>query len=261
MQNSSTAVLAKVILFWACFWLMLFALNHLPFAGDIAISQTIAAGIAVLLVLMIALGFLKIEGADPRSIGLALTPQGLPQFLLGAVTGIAVVACMILALLLLTPLEIDAAGNISVLAFLVTSFLVIFLLALMEEIAFRSYSLFRLKQIWGIRPAIYVTAVAFGLYHGVSFDNLLGPGVWGLLFAWMAISTNSIALPTGFHFGANWLQALIGMKPQYGGSIWEVSIGSGGGLLEVEPLGIAMQVILLIVGVVLIERLIRKNGG
>ena len=261
MQNSSTAVVVKVILFWASFWLILFGLNHLPVGGDIVVAKTIAAGIAVLLVLMIALGFLRIEGADRLSIGLEVSPNRLPQFLLGAGMGILLVACMILALLLLTPLEIATVGNSDILAFLATSFLVIFLLALMEEIAFRSYSLFRLQQIWGIRPAIYVTAIAFGLYHGISFDNLLGQGVWGLLFAWMAISTNSIALPTGFHFGANWLQALVGMKPQYGGSIWEVSIGSGGGLLEIESLGVAMQVILLIVGVVLIERLIRKNGG
>jgi hypothetical protein len=71
----------------------------------------------------------------------------------------------------------------------------------------------------------------------------------------LAISTNSIALPTGFHFGLNWLQALVGMKPQYGASIWELSIGSGSGFVDVETPCIFMQLMLLVGGILMISHI------
>jgi len=259
MWHSGTAAVVKIILFWVCFWLILTGVNQLPLIANNDLGKTVTAGIAVLAILILVLGVLKMEGETCRDVGLGLTSNWLPQLSLGVGMGVMLVASMILLLLLFTPLEIEASGNSDVLAVLGTSLMTVFLLALMEELAFRSYPLFRLQQIWGIRPAIYVTSIVFALYHGMAFDNLLGPGVWGLLFAWMAISTNSIALPTGFHLGANWLQALIGMKPQYSESIWELSIGPGDGLVDIEKFGLVMQVFLLIVGVLLIENLVAKR--
>ena len=167
---------------------------------------------------------------------------------------------MIGALLAFTSVEIQFASDFNVFAVLGTSFLILFALALMEEIVFRSYPLFRLDRAWGVRPAIYITSVAFAFYHGFVFESLLGPGVWGLLYGWMALSTRSIALPTGFHLGLNWMQALLGMKPQYSGSIWELRLGNDPGLVDAETLGLVMQLVLLVVGVVLIERFIAKQG-
>jgi membrane protease YdiL (CAAX protease family) len=205
------------------------------------------------------LGFLRIDGGSRRDIGLSLTPKSLPQFILGVVLGLMLVAGMLSVLVCFTPLEIQASADSEILAVLGASILVIFALALMEELAFRSYPLFRLRQALGIRPAIYLSSIAFAFYHGLALENLLGPGVWGLFFGWMAISSNSIAPPTGFHFGLNWLQALVGMKPQYGASIWELSIGTEAGSVNVETLGILMQLILLVAGILMVENLIRKN--
>ncbi|MEM8685372.1 MAG: CPBP family intramembrane glutamic endopeptidase, partial [Pseudomonadota bacterium] len=101
--------------------------------------------------------------------------------------------------------------------------------------------------------------VAFAFYHGLDASNLLGPGVWGLFYGWMALKTNSIALPTGFHVGLNYMQALLGMKPKYGGALWELEIDTQPSVLGAETLGFGLQILLLIIGFVLVERLIRQR--
>ncbi len=259
-RPASITILVKVFGFWACFWLVLFGLRHLPMSTFGGAGAPVGASIVIVATLVLIFGLLRIDGGSRHDIGLSFTSRSLLQFVLGIGAGIVVVAGMLSALILLTPLEIEASADSDILAVLGASFLILFALALMEELAFRSYPLFRLRQAWGIRPAIYVTSIAFALYHGIAFDNLLGPGVWGLFFGWMAISTNSIALPTGFHVGLNWLQAMVGMKPQYGGSIWEVSIGTSPGLLDVETLGFLIQIALLIAGILIIENLVRKQS-
>ena len=259
--HSSIVLVAKSVGFLACFWLILFGLNHLPLSLSTSAQAYVGGCIVIVATLILIFGFLRIDGGSHRDIGLRFVPQCLLQFVLGVGLGVALVAGMISAMLFLTPLEMEATANSDIVAILGTSFLVTFILALMEELAFRSYPLFKLREALSIRPAIYLSAIAFAFYHGLAFDNLLGPGVWGLFFGWMAISTNSIALPTGFHMGLNCMQALVGMKPEYGASIWELSIGSGAGFVEVETLGFVMQLILLVVGVLMIENLVRKQGS
>ena len=236
-------------------------MQHLPFSPATGAKAYVGGCLIIVATLLLVFGFLRIDGGSHRDVGLRFTSKNFLQFVLGVSLGVVLVGSMISALILLTPIEIEASADSDILAVLGASFRVMFVLALMEELAFRSYPLFKLREAWGIRPAIYISSIAFAFYHGLAFDNLLGPGVWGLFFGWMAISTNSIALPTGFHFGLNWLQALVGMKPQYGASIWELSIGSGSGFVGVETLGMAMQLVLLIAGILMIENLVRKQNS
>ena len=258
---SGIAVLIRPFGFWACFWLILLGFQHLPLSPLAGIKAFIGGGLAILAILLLVLGFLRIDGGTLYDVGLKFSARSFLQFVLGASLGITVAGIMTSALILLTPLEIEATVDSNILTVLGTSFLILFFLALMEEIAFRSYPLFRLREAWGIRPAIYISSIAFAFYHGIAFDNLLGPGVWGLFFGWMSISTRSIALPTGFHFGLNYLQALVGMKPQYSSSIWELTTGPGSALVGLETLGTLMQLLLLVTGILIIENFIRKQGS
>ena len=260
LTSTMTAIVTKVLCFWAFFWLVLAGLQTLPLQSLGSAAAPIVACIAIVATLLLTVFLLRIDRGSLYEIGLSFTLKTLPQFVLGIGLGVALVAAMLSALLLLTPLEIETTPNSNVLSILGASFVILFALAMMEELAFRSYSLFKLRQAWGIRPAVYITSIAFAFYHGLAVENLLGPGVWGLIFGWMAISTNSIALPTGFHLGLNWLQALAGMKPEYSKSIWELSIGTSSGFIDVEALGILMQVVLLIAGISIVEMLVtRKN--
>ena len=177
----NTSIVSKVIGFWALFWLILAGLRIVQLSSLGSAAAPIAAGTTIMLTLTLIAGLLRIDGGSLHEIGLSLkVRKSLGQFVLGVGLGVAVVAGMFLLLLLLTPLEINASTNRNILAVLGASFVVLFVLALMEELAFRSYSLFRLRQVWGTRSAIYITSIAFAFYHGFAFGNLLGPGVWGL---------------------------------------------------------------------------------
>lgn len=255
------SLVARSVGFWACFCLLFVGLQHVQLPGLGSAAAPIAAGIVIAAMLFLIGGLLRLEHGSFRDIGLHFHSRAPLQFVAGLGLGLAVVAVMLAAVLVFTPLEVQLSLDINVAAVLIASFVVLFALALMEEIVFRSYPLFKLRQAWGIRPAVYITSVAFAFYHGLALDNLLGPGVWGLFYAWMALSTNNIALATGFHVGLNWLQAVFGMKPQYSGSIWELTTGPGPGLLEVGTLGLLMQGILLVAGIVIVESLARKQGG
>jgi hypothetical protein len=260
LMSAKTAIVTKVLCFWASFWLVLAGLQTAPLQSLGSAAAPIGACIVMVATLLLIVGLLRMDRGSLYEIGLRFTSRTLPQFVLGVGLGVALVAAMLSAMLLLTPLEIESSANSNLLNIVGVSFVVLFALAMMEELAFRSYSLFKLRQAWGIRPAVYVTSIAFAFYHGLAFENLLGPGVWGIFFGWMAISTNSIALPTGFHMGLNWLQALMGMKPEYSQSIWDLSIGTSSGYIGVEELGFAMQVVLLVVGISIVELLVARQS-
>ncbi len=261
LQFVSSRGPVRVFWFWVFFWLVFAGLRAVQLPGLGGNAALLAACFAATALLIFTVFLLRIEGGSLSGIGLSLAPKRWLQFALGAGLGIIVVAAMIGILFVLTPLEITASPDRKILNVLGASFVVLFALALMEELAFRSYPLFRLRQAWGIRPAIYISSIAFAFYHGLAFESLLGPGVWGLFYGWMAVSTNSIALPTGFHVGLNWLQALLGMKPRYSDSIWELSIGTASGYFETETVGIFMQLVLLVVGLLMVELLVRKAAA
>ena len=249
---------AKALGFFVVFCLIFYGLRRAPLPGLGGASEPVAGGIIILAALLLIAALLRWEGGRFRDIGLGVSKKVPLQFLTGLVVGVVLISIMIGVLLVLSPVEIRASENRDVFAMLFGSFLILFVLALMEEIGFRSYGLFRLQQAFGTRMAVYLSSIVFAFYHGLDLSNLLGPGVWGLFFAWMAFSTNSIALPTGFHLGLNWAQAMLGMKPQYSASIWELSL-SGSGFLDAETTGLLMQLVLLVIGLVLVERLVRNN--
>ena len=90
-------------------------------------------------------------------------------------------------------------------------------MVLAEELLFRGIALRYLREGWGDRAAIAVTAVAFGLYHVVGTRNwamgaafqFLMPSLAGALFAWAAIRSRGLSLPLGLHLGTNWVQAAV----------------------------------------------------
>lgn len=247
--------------YFVCFFLLLFGLQHVPLPDLGRAAPAAAAIIIVLVVLPLIALLLKREGWSMGDIGLQ-AGSGMPtQLALGLGLGLGVVAVMMAMMILLTPLTIAPATSGNTVSSLLSALVVIFILGLMEEIVFRSYPLFRLNEAVGARAAIYVTSVAFAFYHGLAPENVLGPGVWGLFYGWMALKTKSIALPTGFHVGLNWMQALLGMKPKYGGSIWTLSLELGSGVLDAEALGLAMQLVLLVIGIVLVERQVRARSA
>ncbi|CAL2103581.1 CPBP family intramembrane metalloprotease [Tenacibaculum sp. 190130A14a] len=195
-----------------------------------------------------------------------LTPNTatIGKTLLGLFTGLIAASLMILTLLTFSNLKIEHSSNINYLSIFFSS-LLFFPLAYFEEIIFRGNAFINLKSTLGMRSAQIIFALLFAYYHdpaGSTFGaQLLGPGVWAVIYGWSAIKFKGIAFPVGLHAGLNITQGVFGMKEdRY--AIWNLYYDSN--LAEhlkdkTEFIGILMQIVVLIVGILLTEKLIKKN--
>ena len=84
---------------------------------------------------------------------------------------------------------------------------------LIEELLFRGYALYLLLRFAGPRMALWIDAVAFGVYHWFTFGVLgnlpamiavlMFTGAFGFVLALAFRQTGSLALPIGLHLGWN----------------------------------------------------------
>lgn len=257
-----STVTIRVGLFWVAFALALIGLGQTPRLLGPGWHELALGSVLALVTLGLIALFLRREKHSFADIGLAADAGTVKRLLGGTALGIVIALAMLAIIVGLTSLRIEPVASPDYGGALGRSFAVLFVLAYMEEIAFRTFPLVRLQDAWGVRVAILVTAVAFALYHGPTNPmNLLGPGVWGLLYGLAAVASRGIALPLGIHFGANWTQSLFEMKTRYASGIWHLTPGSTARYATVEQVGIALQVVLLVAGVVLIERYVRRHDG
>jgi hypothetical protein len=81
------------------------------------------------------------------------------------------------------------------------------LLGAREEIAYRSFPLFRLSASWGVVAAQLVVALVFAAEHvagGYTWGGaLIGTGIGSLVFGTAALATRQLALPLGLHAAWN----------------------------------------------------------
>ncbi len=94
------------------------------------------------------------------------------------------------------------------------------LVAVREELAFRSYPLFSLNYRFGLWAAQLIILIIFSLEHiagGMTWlQAFIGPGVGALLFGFAAVKTNGIALPISLHTAWNFGQWCFGFKKETG---------------------------------------------
>lgn len=257
-RRSHTTI--HVGLFWVALALGLVGLGNTPSVFGAGWRQLALGSVLTCVALALIALFLRREGRSFADIGLAVETGTIRRFVGGTVLGSAITAVMFATIIGLTSLRVESIPSPDYGNAIGFSFVVLFVLAYMEEVAFRSFPLVRLQEAFGVRTAIYVTAVVFAFYHGPDPMNLLGPGVWGLLYGLAAVASRGIAFPLGIHLGANWVQSLFELKTRYASGIWRLTPGTTEGLVPAEQVGLALQLVLLIVGVLLIERYIRRRG-
>ena len=105
---------------------------------------------------------------------------------------------------------------------------------LTEELIFRGALLYILIQKIGSKKSIWISAVAFGVYHWFSYGVLgnvmamilvfIGTGLMGYAWAWAFSKTKSIMLPFGLHLGWNFVYNTIFSKGPLGELVL-ISIG------------------------------------
>ncbi len=84
---------------------------------------------------------------------------------------------------------------------------------LYEELLFRGYLLYQAVRWLGSNRAVWLDAVAFGVYHWFSYGAFGDPvtmayifvltGAYGLMWARAFVATGSVAAPIGLHLGWN----------------------------------------------------------
>lgn len=93
--------------------------------------------------------------------------------------------------LLLSPDQVAAPGLYNGLVL----FSVVVVAPITEEFIFRGVLLHRWGVKWGIRPAIVMTSILFGMLH----SNLVGLFVFGVVMALLYLSTRSLLVPMVAH--------------------------------------------------------------
>lgn len=159
--------------------------------------------------------FLKWDGKAFKDIGLVWSKRTPFNLLTGFGLGLGIFTLMILVLITFGGLSIQKAkpidySNIAI-------FLLPFIpLALMEELAFRTYPLLKLNTKIGPWAAQLIIALLFALYHILNgwsiYIAFLGPFIWSFVFGWSALWSRGIAMPFGLHLALNWMQNLTGLK-------------------------------------------------
>lgn len=208
--------------------------------------------------------FVKFDKINFADIGLKFERISVKRFLLGVLAGIALMGILSMSVITYSNFKIEHNSNSNFLSFLFYT-LPLIPLAFMEEIAFRGYPLRKLKEQTGVRYAIIITSLLFGIYHianGWTIQNsFLGAGVWGIIYGIAAVYSNGIAMPTGLHYAANLTTAAFGITPGPS-NIWILTSKDGLSLDNYQSsqfITIIPQISLFIFGIFLMEWLIKRN--
>lgn len=200
----------------ACFIILLVGTSFISmmFAGKsfTGFSYGMVGTICALLAVFI---FIKIDGTTFKAIGLYWERQTLGRFAIGLIIGIAIFMFIFLTIAVSCGLDFKMNSNINWRA-IGTISLALIPLAVMEEIAFRSYPLIKLDKAYGVWPTQLIIALAFGIYHVFNgwgfYLSFTGPFVWAFVFGLAALWSKGIAMPTGIHLALNIMQNIGGFK-------------------------------------------------
>ncbi|MCI1266029.1 MAG: CPBP family intramembrane metalloprotease [Saprospiraceae bacterium] len=209
--------------------------------------------------------FVKWEGKSFRDYNLVWKRSTLFNFSKGMVIGVILLLFIIGLLVLFSDIELVASINKWNIAQLFWM-LAIIPLALMEEIAFRSYPFLELNHRYGLRLTQWFVAIAFASYHIVQGWNIstafLGPAIWAFVFGLGAIVSRGIALPTGIHVALNIGQQVFGMQGENSNAIWILKQPEGSSaeaIARTDQVGLMSQIIILVLALIATEYYIRSK--
>ncbi|KFC60432.1 hypothetical protein FEM08_08090 [Flavobacterium gilvum] len=188
----------------------------------------LSISITSILTFVLILLFAKRDKLTLSDIGLKIKSTHFPRFLSGFGLGFILVLIQALIASNFAEIKFNLSGNISVLS-IISSLGLYFVIALREELVFRSYAMRNLAN--SINPvfALVFITIIFILEHvisGMSWKmSIIGSGLGGILFGLSALKTKGIALPLGIHFAWNFTQCLLGFKSNSG--IWKEVVEKG----------------------------------
>lgn len=268
LANLKNNALLQAFVYWVLFLLFLFLTgafitHQFPDSWERSIYGTFGMAAALAVTWFV----LKLEKSSFRSIGLLWERKTGIRFLYGFILGSLLFALIIIPLFAFSNLTIEWNPKpITILEALF--YLSIIPLALMEEVAFRSYPFVKLNRAFGFLPTQLIVSVMFALYHvfgGWSFTSaFMGPAIWSLIFGLATYKSGGIAIATGIHVALNVAQPMLGMRTGTYHPLWILSIKGGeteASLARVDMLGTVSQIIVLVIGVGLTFYYSRKSNS
>ena len=158
------------------------------------------------------------QGETLAALGLGFSSRRLREFSYG----LTITSVLFAAAALARAISVGAAWRFEGLVGIgaaVIGLPVAFLLMAGEELVFRGYGFRQLIAACGARTALFLSALAFGVYHlaqtgfgmwGIgAFWVVAVPALGGIVFGLALIRTGGLALPLGLHLGGNWIQASV----------------------------------------------------
>jgi membrane protease YdiL (CAAX protease family) len=177
--------------------------NTIPFI----ISTTITA-LIVIFTIIGSIRLLKQNHLPTTVLGLSFSSRSFFNFLIGACIGILSLSLMGLVLYLFIPFHFSA-GTLNGLQILKESYSY-FWGNFLEELIFRGFLLISLSNLIGWRKAVWVMALAFGLFHlpGTRFGiaglkMIVTTALYSLIFSYAVILTGSLWTAIGVHVISN----------------------------------------------------------
>ncbi len=190
-------------------------------------ARMLVAGLLVTTAAMaLTVVFTRSERLTLVAAGADWTKGSLTRFATGLVFGATMVALLIgISRLTLGPIAF--VRNTGVDASLVTLMIATFIaLSAGEELGFRGYPFYRLRERYGIVSAQIIVALAFAVYHMLQgwppANALVGTTAGSVLFGVATLASRGLAFPIGVHAAWNAGSWLMGMKDETG--YWRIEL-------------------------------------
>lgn len=148
--------------------------------------------------------------------------------------------------------------------------------ALTEDLVFRGALLYILIKRAGVKKALFLSAISFGIYHVFSYGIIGGgmipilyvvivTGLTGYIWAYLFYKSKSIMLPLGFHIGYNMTMSLFFENQPYGELLFteisRIHLSEWNGFLLLLFKGIFPSIVTIIaIKVYLIRKQVLKNS-
>jgi membrane protease YdiL (CAAX protease family) len=182
-------------------------------AGVAPLTAATQAVLALLIVLVSLALWRFFDGRPPRETPLALDRHALRALGAGLAVGVALVVVVTLALAATGSYRVSmracTLGDQG--AFLASSFLLFFFAALVEELLFRGYPLFAVRDGVGFLSAIAASSLLFALAHAgnpnFGWEAMAGVAWIGVVLAVWVLATGTLWGAVGAHVG--WNAALV----------------------------------------------------
>lgn len=182
-------------------------------------NQHLLLLISIVITYGLTITFTKWEKLQLKEVGIVSHKMTFKKICIGFGIGLLMTLLQLAFVLLFGHYTISLIPSISF--YTIIFYLALYVLvAIREELAFRSYPLFSLNYRFGLWPSQLIIFVIFSLEHvagGMTWvQAFLGSGTGALLFGLAALKTNGIALPVGLHTAWNFGQWCLGFKKESG---------------------------------------------